>query len=54
MSATRDRPLQGSSAVFGFREKGQGFVVVADFQLTLNFLVVEVEDCRHCFCNAEL
>ena len=28
--------------------------VVADFQLTFSFLVVEVEDCRHHLCSAEL
>ena len=33
--------------------EGQGFVVVVDFQLTLSFLVVEMEDRRHRFRGAE-
>jgi len=28
----------------GLRAKGNGFVVVVDFQLTFSFLVVEVKD----------
>ena len=32
----------------------QAFVVEVDFQLTLRFLVVEMEDCRHRFRGAEL
>ena len=54
MSAVRERPVQRNSEVFGFRAEGQGFVVEVDFQLTLSFLVVEMEDCRHRFCGAEL
>jgi len=38
----------------GSEQKGKGFVVEADFQLTFSFLVVRVEGCRHRFCNAEL
>ena len=34
--------------------EGQGFFVEVDFQLTLSFLVVEMEDCRHRFRGAEL
>jgi len=34
--------------------KGNGFVVMVDFQLTFSLLVVELEDCQHCLCNAEL
>jgi len=40
--------------VFGFEVEGQGFVIVADFQLTFSFLVVEVEHCLHRFCCVEL
>ena len=54
MSAVRERPVQSYSEVIGFGTKGQGFIVVDDFQLTFGFLVVEVEDCRHRFCSAEL
>jgi len=42
-----ERPVQRYSGVFGLGAKGQGFVVVADFQLMFNFLVVEIEDCQH-------
>jgi len=34
--------------------EGQDFVVEVDFKLTFSFLVFEVEDYRHRFCNAEL
>jgi len=33
------------------RTKRAGFVVVVDFQLTFGFLVVEVKDYQHWFCN---
>jgi len=39
-------PAQHSSEVCGLVAKGQGFVVVADFQHTFSLLVVEVEDCQ--------
>ena len=35
------------------RSKRAGFNVVVDFQPTFSFLV-EMEDCQHCFCSAEL
>ena len=54
MSAVRERPVQRYSEVFGLEAEGQGFVVEVDFQVTLSFLVVEMEDCRHRFCGAEL
>ena len=54
VSAIRGRPIQCYSEVFGLRTKGQGFIVVVDFQLRFTFLVVEVEDCWHCFCSAGL
>ena len=54
MSAVRERPVQRNSVVFGLRAEGQGFVVEVDFQLTLSFLVVEMEDCRYRPCSAEL
>ena len=44
MSAVRERPVQINSEVFGLGAEGQGFVVEADFQLMLSFLVVEMED----------
>jgi len=47
-------PVQRYSEVFGLRATGQGFVVVVDFPLTFSFLVVEVEDCPHCFFSPEL
>jgi len=50
----RERPVQRSYEVFGLGAEGQGFVVVVDFQLTFNFLIVEVKACRHRFCSAEL
>ena len=46
--------VQHSSEVCGFGAKGNGFVAVVDFQLTFGFLVVEVEDCQHCLCTADL
>jgi len=49
-----DCPVQRYSEVCGLGAKRQGFVVVVDFQLTFGFLVVEVEDCQHCFCSSEL
>ena len=54
VSAIRERPVQRHSEVFGLGAKVQGFVVAVDFLLMFSFLVVEVEDCRHCFCRAEL
>ena len=50
----REHPVQRYSEVFGLGAKGQGFVVEVDFQLTFSFLVVELEDCQHRFCSAEL
>jgi len=41
VSTIRERPVQRYSEVFGFGAEGQGFVV-------------EMEDCRHRFCSAEL
>ena len=41
----RKRSVQRYSEVFGLGAEGQGFVVEVDFQLTLSFLVVEMEDC---------
>jgi len=43
VSAVRERRVQRYSEVFGLGAEGQGFVVEVDFQLTLSFLVVEVE-----------
>jgi len=54
VSAVRERPVQCYSEVFGLGAEGQGFVVEVDFHLTLSFLVVEMEDCRHRVCGAEL
>ena len=54
MSAIRERPVQRNSKVFGLGAGGQGFVVEVDFQLTLSFLVVEMEDRRHRFCGVQL
>jgi len=54
VSVVRDRPVQRYSGVFGLGAEGRGFVVEVDFQLTLSFLVVEMEDRRHCFRDAEL
>ena len=54
MSVIREQPVQRYSEVFGLGAEGQGFVAEVDFQLTLGFLVVRVEGCRHRFCNAEL
>ena len=34
---------------FGLGAERQGFVVEGDFQLTFDFLVVEMEDCQHVF-----
>jgi len=53
MLATRERPVQCYSEVFGLGEEGQGLVVVFDFKLTFSFLV-KVESCRQHFCSAEL
>jgi len=50
----RERPVQGYSEIFGLGTEGQSFVVVVNFQLTLSFLVVEIEDCQHRFCIAEI
>ena len=47
-------PAQHSSEVNWLGAKGQGFAVVADFQHMFSLLVVEVEDCQHCFCSVEL
>jgi len=47
--AMRERPVQHYSKVFGLGAEGQGFVVEVDFKLTFDFLVVEMEGCRHCF-----
>jgi len=44
VSATRERPVQRYSEVFGFGAEGQGFVVEVDFQFTFSFLVVEVDN----------
>jgi len=49
VSAIHERALQRYSEVFGLRAKGQGFIIEADYQLKLSFLVVEVDDCRHRF-----
>jgi len=49
VSAVRERPVQRYSEIFGIGAEGQGFVVEVDIQLTLSFLVVEVEDWRHRF-----
>jgi len=54
VSTIRERPVQRYSEVFGLGEEGQGFVVVIDFKLTFSFIAVEVEDCLHHFCSAEL
>jgi len=54
VSAVRERPVQRYSEVFRLGTEGQGFVVEVDFQLTFGFLVVEIEDCRHRFRDAEL
>jgi len=55
VSPVRERSVQRYSNVFSLEARGQGFVVVTDFQLTFNFLVVEVEDCRRCFlCMQEV
>ena len=47
--AVREYPGQRYSEVCGLGEKGQGLVVVVDFQLTFSLLVVEVEDGQNCF-----
>ena len=52
MSAVRERPVQRNSQALGLGAEGQGFVVEVDFQLTLSFLVVEMEDRRHRFRGA--
>ena len=49
MSAVRVRPVQRNSEAVGLGAERQGFVVVVDFQLTLSFLVFEMEDRRHLF-----
>jgi len=54
VSTIRERPVQRYSDIFRLGPEGQRFVVEVDFQLTFNFLVVEMEDCRHRFCSAEL
>ena len=54
MSAVRERPVQRYSEVFGLGAEGHDFVVEVDFKLTFAFLVVEMEDCRHRFRDAEL
>jgi len=54
VSAVRERPVQRNSEVYGLGSEGQGFVVEVDFQLTLTFLVVEMEDRRHHFRGAKL
>jgi len=38
----------------GSEQNGRFSLIEVDFQLTLGFLVVEMEDCRHRFCGAEL
>ena len=52
--AVRERHVQHYSEVFRIGAEGQGFVVEVDFQLTFDFLVVEMEDCRHRFRGVEL
>jgi len=47
-------PVQRYSEVCWFGPEERGFIVVVDFQLTFSFLVVEMEDCQHCFCSTEL
>ena len=44
-----ERPVEHSSEVSGLGAKGQGFVVVVDFQLTFIFLVVEVKTANTAF-----
>jgi len=50
----RELPVQRYSEVFGFGAEEQGFIIVVDFQVTFSFLVVKMEDCRHCFFSIEL
>ena len=54
MLAIRERPVQRHSEVFGLGAEEQGCFVVFDFKLTLSFLIVKNEDCRHRFRGAEL
>jgi len=54
VSTIREHPVQRYSEAFVFGAKEQGFFVEDDFQLTFSFFVVEMEDCRHRFCSAEL
>jgi len=54
VSTIREQPVHHYLEVFGLGAEGQGFVVEVDFKLTFGFLVVEMEDCRHRFCSAEL
>ena len=54
MSAIHQLPVQRYSEVFELEKGRQAFVVVGDFQFTFTILVVDVDDCRHRFCSAEL
>jgi len=49
VSAVQDCPVQDSSEVCGLGTKGQGFVVLVDFQLTFIFRVVEVKTANIAF-----
>ena len=42
----RERPAQRYFEIFRLGAEGQSFVVAFDLQLTLSFLVVEMEDHR--------
>jgi len=46
--------VQRCFEVFALRAEGRDFVIVLEFYLTLSFLVVTMEGCRHRFCSAEL
>jgi len=54
VSAIHQLPVQRYSEVFELEKGRQAFVVVGDFQFTFTILVVDVDDCRHRFCSAEL
>jgi len=43
VSAVHDCPVQHSSEVCGLRTKGQGFVVLVDFELLFILFVVEMK-----------
>jgi len=49
VSAVRDCPVQHSSEVCWIGTKGEGFVVLVDFQLMFIFLVVEVKTANTAF-----